>query len=74
MSSKKKKVLTGLAHRMSTTIKGRMLAAAFVQVRREGLTLRVASIDHKPVQPPLYADGCISVDVVDGFVRRCWVD
>lgn len=74
MSSKKKKLVTGLAHRMSAFIKGKMLAAAFVDVRREGLRLRVASIDHKAVQPPSTISGCINVDVIDGFVRRCWVD
>jgi hypothetical protein len=74
MLSRNKKLVTSQAHKVSTTIKGKILAAAFVLVRREGLHLRVASIDHKAVQQPLNIDGCVSVDVVDGFVRRCWID
>lgn len=73
MFLKKKKQSNSLAYKVSTQIKGKILAAAFVDVRREGLLLRVATIDGKPVQFPLQ-ETCINVDVVDGFVKRSWID
>ncbi len=75
MSKKKKKKSSGYAQRLSKQIKGLMLAEAFVIVRREHHVLRVNKIGDEQIQTPIEnGDGlCISVDVVNGFVKRAWV-
>jgi hypothetical protein len=70
----KPRELATVARKVAKQVRGTMLAAAFVAIRREGLTIRVASIDDKPVQPSLSEPNVVNVDVVNGFVRRSWAN
>ena len=72
MSSKKKRLEENLARKMASQVLGNLLAQAFIILRREGLSIRVATIDGKPVQAALKDHRIVNVDVVDGFVRRAW--
>ncbi len=67
--SSSKKIVNGLARRLSENIRGKLLAQAFVVLRRDGLITRVASIDGKPVQ-----QANLDNNVVNGFVKRSWTN
>ena len=66
--------LNGLAHRVSKDILNKPLQQAFVMIRREGMSIRVQSLDdevftHDNESDPLR----INVVVVGGIVRKSFV-
>jgi hypothetical protein len=69
-----RKKLNGLTYRVSKQVVGKVLAQAYVMIRREGLIFHIARFDNE-------VRSCcskkehrrINVRVVDGMVRSAWV-
>lgn len=66
----------GLAIRVAQDIKGLLLAHAYVVSKSAGYKFRVNKMDGVRIGPEKGDDlkETITVDVVDGVVRKSWVD
>lgn len=65
----------GQIYRLSQKIKGMLLSQAFVELRREGLQLRVNLIDGETItpNPANQLNERINVNVLNGIVTSTWV-
>ncbi len=74
MKSFKEKKFQAESLKLSKNVVGKLLSNVFVLARKQGLKLRVSSIDGEKVQPRGTETSVLVVEVVHSLVKKSWIE